>query len=117
MAGGNRMPRKSLQPLDKNIWSLKLFSFYQLLGSFRWRLALLELAYHLEGCTLYHLGFSLEIEQSKGGVACPLIGIVPTLHLHKFVGDDLDLLEVFLEYTYELTIINNEAVFLSHTCK
>lgn len=114
------MPKKSLQPLDKNIWSLKLFFFHQLLGSFGRRLGLLELAYHLGGCALYHPGFSLEIEQSKGGVACLLIGIALQPHVHKFVGDDLDLLEVFLECTYELTMsvfINNEAASLSYTCK
>lgn len=44
-----------------------------------------------------------------------LIGIALGLHLHKFVGNDLDLLEVFLKYTYELTIINNEAASLSNS--
>lgn len=109
------MPRMSLQPLDKNIWLLKLFFFDRLPASFGRRLALLELAYHLGSGALYHPAFSLEIDRSKGGGTCLLIGIALGLHLHKFVGNDLDLLEVFLRYTYELTIINNDAASLSNS--
>lgn len=104
------------RPLDKNIWSLKLFFFDQLPASFGWRLALLELAYHLGSGAPYLPGFSLEIDLRKRGGTCLLIGIALELHLHKFVGNDLDLLEVFLECTHDLTIINNEAASLSHAC-
>lgn len=102
-------------PLDKNTWSLELFFFDQLPASFGRRLALLELAYRLRSGALYHLGFSQEIDQSKGGGTCLVIGIALGLHLHKFVGNDLDLLEVLLECTYRLTIINYDPASFSNT--